>query len=206
MRHLFATIALLSLLAACGSQQDPAPTETTETETTETGSTETGSTETGSATGCGAHTDCTSCLGADGCNWTGGECATGCMMDTYCIGPANPSAPTCSTDVQILGRWQHDASASQGSDLTFVPADRELGPARFRRTLAFYDATEDGPPTVTTNVLAPNDAHYEVQGTWSVSGQTLTLTYRLRDASEDTVEVFEVVEANGSTVRLRPTP
>ncbi|MCA9607061.1 MAG: lipocalin family protein [Myxococcales bacterium] len=126
------------------------------------------------------------------------------MMDTFCVGPGNPSAPTCSIDVQVLGRWQHDASASQGSELTFVPADRELGPARFRRTLVLRDATEEGPATVTTNVLAPNDAHYEVEGTWSVSGQTLTLTYRLRDATEDTVEVFEVVEANGSTLRLLP--
>jgi hypothetical protein len=40
---------------------------------------------------------CDACL-AGGGSFTGGQCATDCLQDTYCFGPANPSAPTCSRD------------------------------------------------------------------------------------------------------------
>lgn len=83
------TIVCLSflLLAGCGSSTTE-PTEPTESSTTETS----GSSE--AATGCDAHADCASCL-AGGCNWTGGTCASVCLMDVSCFGPGNSHSPSC---------------------------------------------------------------------------------------------------------------
>lgn len=40
---------------------------------------------------------CKACV-AEGKNWTAGRCEADCYMDTYCYGPGNQGASTCSDD------------------------------------------------------------------------------------------------------------
>ncbi len=188
---------LCFLVVGCGSPQTNTSAPVTEPEVTEPAA-EPAVAE--NAGGCDSQTNCESCLAQSGCSWSGGACATECMMDTYCVGPANPPAPTCSADVVILGAWQHDQSVRDG--LTFVRTDRDLGPSRFRRALTFHDGTEDSDATFQTNVLAPNDGHGTAEGTWSIRGTTLTLRY----PGAQPAEVFEIEHADSTTLRLRAAP
>ncbi len=40
---------------------------------------------------------CDACL-ATGKSFSGAQCVTTCLQDTYCFGPANPAALTCPRD------------------------------------------------------------------------------------------------------------
>lgn len=202
VRNRITTLSLLALAhlaVACGGT-DGAQSSTETPAVEERGYSEPETPVAGGS--CGDATDCASCVAIDGCNWTAGQCARECAMDTYCIGPGNPGAE-CSHGVVILGDWQEDMASAHDGVRVFVRADVELGPARFRRTMTFWDATEDSAPVFRTNVLAPNDAHGTAEGSWQVEDDLLTVRYRPDGAAEDTVEQYDVVSSSAQRLELR---
>lgn len=94
----------------------------------------------------------------------------------------------------LLGDWQEDHAP--GTTRTFVRGDRELGPARYRQRWSFR---QDG--TLSTRVLAENDAHYFVEGRWRIENSTLILEYRTR-AGRVVREALRIVELSQQTLKI----
>jgi len=85
---LILIVSFLALGCGASSTNSPGPS------TTDTATTDTATTDGAERTGCRAHDDCATCLAAS-CNWTGGHCASECLMDVTCFGPGNEHAPSC---------------------------------------------------------------------------------------------------------------
>lgn len=96
----------------------------------------------------------------------------------------------------LLGCWMHDLEASAGNDYLIYKRceSKEWPPARFRH---YIKLQADG---IVTNLnLAPNDAHFESLGKWTLEDKLLILSH---DENGDKTS-YEVVEISDSTLSLK---
>jgi hypothetical protein len=106
-------------------------------------------------------------------------------------------AEAAPSDVTGLsGDWHEDQSQRAGDLLVFVPTVQDLGPSRYRQSWRFEP---DG--TAHISVLAPSDAHFEVEGTWRREGVQFTLHYSA--LSEVRVERYEILGRSDTELRVR---
>ena len=97
---------------------------------------------------------------------------------------------------QLTGHWYATNQYQPDGTRTFVRADP--GPSRFRQHYIF-----DG-RTVKFRVLASNDGHYSLEGTWTRRGERVVIT-AMHDG-EETTRAFDVVSMSADSLRLRYAP
>jgi hypothetical protein len=114
--------------------------------------------------------------------------------------PAPEAAPPATVDVldaALLGVWiPHDTDA----DCFVHRPDGDLPATRFLDTFTL----EPG-GVFTTNVLAPNDAHYAATGTWSLTGDVLTVHAEMERGAYDDVWTITELDAGRMCVTGRET-
>ena len=113
-----------------------------------------------------------------------------------CTWNNNPVALT-----SLYGDWQEDHNQSNTDIEHYVPSSIDLGPARFRNQISFAAGG-----TGKIYRLAPNDAHYFVNTTWSLSVNRLTVTFtdnRWPSTAGTYDYVYEVQTVNGANLRLK---
>lgn len=101
----------------------------------------------------------------------------------------------------VEGSWQEDQLRKTTDTKYYVPLNIDLGVARYRQTFIFR---ANGVAEILR--LAPNDAHYSVTGTWSLSGDILTLKYsdnKFPTTSGTFVDTFQVLEADVGHLALK---
>lgn len=111
-----------------------------------------------------------------------------------------PEAPAGVDWAVLEGSWHMDQEASgavEGVDV-YVPSSVDLGPARFRAAMSFGPGSQ-----CTLRRLAPTDAHYFIEGTFTREGGRVAMTLSEKDGS--TVEFdFDVLSLKPDRLELRP--
>lgn len=98
----------------------------------------------------------------------------------------------------LLNCWTHVHEEVVEAGRYFQPCDlSDLPPSRFRAT---YDFQEGG--VCVYAVLAPNDAHYSLTGTWEYDAQNAHL--KIYDADQVLVADFEVLELTENSLVINP--
>jgi hypothetical protein len=135
---------------------------------------------------CSAAATCAECLELADCNWTGGQCADQCLMDTDCFGPGNPAAPSCPTAATPpAGANEEGVVVPVKPGITLVPG-ASLGSVRIGATMDEVSAAVDGAPV---QVLSGEPATGEGQvqaGPYAVdfaAGRVIGARISLADAS-----------------------
>jgi hypothetical protein len=113
--------------------------------------------------------------------------------DSSPAGPA-PTATSVSESV-LLGAWKHHHEKDEGKLQIFVPSEQEIEPARYREILRL-----NGGGTAHYLCSSSRDAHEFEQGTWSLSGDQLTIDVTC--FGEKRTMRYRVVEATKDRLQL----
>jgi hypothetical protein len=98
----------------------------------------------------------------------------------------------------LLNCWTHVHEEAVEEGRYFQPCDfSNLPPSRFRAT---YDFQEGG--ICVYAVLAPNDAHYSLTGTWEYDAESAHL--KIYDDNQELVADFEVLELAADRLVVNP--
>ena len=85
----------------------------------------------------------------------------------------------------LIGDWHEDHNTGN-----FVPTSVDLGVARYRQVIRFASGGQ-----LSIRRLASNDAHYYVNGSWSRSGDQVTMTYfdsKTNQSFNNTIKITEL--------------
>jgi hypothetical protein len=108
------------------------------------------------------------------------------------------SAATTPDPEFLLNCWTHVHEEVVEEGRYFQPCDfANLPPSRFR---AIYNFQEGG--VCIYAVLAPNDAHYSLTGTWSYDAENAHL--KIYDADQVLVTDFEILELTANRLIVNP--
>jgi hypothetical protein len=99
---------------------------------------------------------------------------------------------------QVSGRWVHAHEEDTDDELVFRRDGADLPPSRGRMA---FELRADG--TFAEAGLGAADAPEEASGTWSVDGDTITLS---EGAAQGVPRVMEVVAADGERLVVRKRP
>ena len=108
------------------------------------------------------------------------------------------AAPTITNPDFLLNCWIHVHEEVVEEGRYFQPCDLStLPPSRLRAT---YDFQANG--VCTYAVLAPNDAHYSLTGTWEYDPENAHV--KIYDADQVLVADFEVLELTEDRLIINP--
>jgi hypothetical protein len=94
--------------------------------------------------------------------------------------------------------WHEDHDRLEGNLEYFIPTSVSLPSARFREAMTFQSTG-----AFEIRRLAPDDAHYWAYGTWTRSGDVLTVNYYDARLGLQIQERFQVAELTSSVFRFR---
>ena len=96
---------------------------------------------------------------------------------------------------QVVGRWVHAQEEDTEDEMVFRPADTELPPARGRMG---FELREDG--SFAEAGLGARDVPEEASGSWTLEGDTITLS---EGATQGVPREMEVVSAGPDRLVVR---